>query len=98
MNRNVGQESAHLIKDLMVRLFELGFKGEFRELRKKIEEQLGHRVHSTFVFRPLLEMQTERIVHCSSLTGHWQAATVTCTWCGASRGKDQVDCWCGGGP
>jgi hypothetical protein len=95
VNKHTGEQSAPLIKPMLIELFASGWKGEFRDLRKKVNEQLGHQIHPTFIFRPLMELQRDRVVHCSPLTGHWQLATVSCSNCGGVRGKDQVDCWCG---
>ena len=65
MNRHVGEESAPLIKDILLEMFAVGWKGEFRDLRKAVEDRLGHKVHSTFVFRPLMELEKERVVRCA---------------------------------
>lgn len=64
MNRHTGEESAPLIKNILIELFLIGWKGEFRDLRREVEKKLGHKVHSTFVFRPLHDLQRELVVTC----------------------------------
>lgn len=94
MNRHVGEESASRVREILVDLFASGYKATFADLRRKVEEVLGHRVHSSFVARPLAELQRESIATCRYETGThlWQVTQNLCTWCGSSEGQRRAGC------